>query len=172
MLVLAVLLYTFPLTTVGVCVDPVGVGQVYAGGVDGNVHVKGVMMVRVLSGTKSALDRHHLFPKRYLEKIGITETKDVNQIPNFALVEWPDNLDISDLAPSVYFPKYASYMSNEIRYWHGLPEGWEHMKYHDFLAVRRKAIARVIHDAFKQLSNVSSGPQLDEYTDPPLEESD
>jgi hypothetical protein len=28
-----------PLTTVGVCVDPVGVGQVYVGGVDGNVHV-------------------------------------------------------------------------------------------------------------------------------------
>jgi hypothetical protein len=61
-------------------------------------------------------------------------------------------------------------MSDEMRYWHGLPEGWEHVKYHDFLAVRRKAIARVIHDAFKQLSNVSSGPQLDEYTDPPLEE--
>jgi hypothetical protein len=29
-----------PLTTVGVCVDPVGVGQVYVSGVDGNVHVK------------------------------------------------------------------------------------------------------------------------------------
>ena len=28
-----------PLTTVGVCVDPVGVGQVYVGGVDGNVHI-------------------------------------------------------------------------------------------------------------------------------------
>ena len=69
-----------------------------------------------------------------LEKIGITETKDVNQIANFALVEWPDNLDISDLAPSEYFPKYASYMSDEMRYWHGLPEGWEHMKYQDFLA--------------------------------------
>jgi hypothetical protein len=28
-----------PLTTVGVCVDPVGVRQVYVGGVDVNVHV-------------------------------------------------------------------------------------------------------------------------------------
>ena len=28
-----------PLTTVGVCVDPVGVGQVCVGGVDGNLHV-------------------------------------------------------------------------------------------------------------------------------------
>jgi hypothetical protein len=31
-----------PLTTVGVCVDPVWVGQVYVGGVDENVHVKPV----------------------------------------------------------------------------------------------------------------------------------
>ena len=35
-----------PLTTVGVCVDPPGIGQVYVGGVDGNVHVAldGVMV--------------------------------------------------------------------------------------------------------------------------------
>jgi len=31
-----------PFTIVGVCVDPSGVGQVYAVGVDGNVHVKKV----------------------------------------------------------------------------------------------------------------------------------
>jgi hypothetical protein len=29
-----------PLTTVRVCIDSVGVGQVYVGGVDGNVHLK------------------------------------------------------------------------------------------------------------------------------------
>ena len=29
-----------PLTIVGVCVDPVMVGQVYAGGVDRNVHLR------------------------------------------------------------------------------------------------------------------------------------
>src|SRR5207248_1909687 len=39
-----------PLTTVGVCVDPDGGGQVYVGGVDGNVHVKpvSILPVRVL----------------------------------------------------------------------------------------------------------------------------
>jgi hypothetical protein len=41
-----------PLTTVGVCVDPVGVGQVSVGGVDGNVHVKSPasLLARVLPG--------------------------------------------------------------------------------------------------------------------------
>jgi hypothetical protein len=34
-----IIVHYLPLTTVGVCVDPVGVGQVYAGGVDGNIHV-------------------------------------------------------------------------------------------------------------------------------------
>ena len=33
-----------PLTTVGVCVDPIGVGQIYACGVYGNVHVKPVSL--------------------------------------------------------------------------------------------------------------------------------
>jgi hypothetical protein len=123
-----------------------------------------------LRSTKSAIERHHLFPKKYLEKIGITETKDVNQIANFALVEWPDNIDISNLSPTEYFPKYASHMSDEMRYWYGLPHGWEHMKYSDFLAIRRKSIARVIHDGFNQLSNISASPQLEEYVDLTLEE--
>jgi hypothetical protein len=41
-----------PLTTVGVCVDPVGVGQVYVGGVDENVHVKPALVLpaRILPG--------------------------------------------------------------------------------------------------------------------------
>jgi len=36
---------------------------------------------------KSALERHHLFPKGYLKKLAITEIRDTNQIANFALVE-------------------------------------------------------------------------------------
>ena len=48
-----------------------------------------------LKSTRSAIERHHLFPKKYLDRIGITDIKDVNQIGNFALLEWPDNTDIS-----------------------------------------------------------------------------
>ena len=52
-----------------------------------------------LKSTRSAIERHHLFPKKYLDRIGITDIKDVNQIGNFALLEWPDNTDISAQAP-------------------------------------------------------------------------
>ncbi len=35
---------------------------------------------------KAALERHHLYPKAYLRRMGITETRDVNQVANLALV--------------------------------------------------------------------------------------
>jgi len=100
---------------------------------------------------RAALERHHLFPRGYLAKIGIADTRDVNQIANFALLEWPDNNDIGDQAPAKYYPRYAGRLSKEARYWHALPDRWEQMPYQDFLAARRKGMARVIRDGFAQL---------------------
>lgn len=109
-----------------------------------------------LHARKSAIERHHLFPKNYLKKLGITEIRDTNQIANYALVEWSDNIDISDLSPTEYFPQYMARLSDdkikkEMRYWHALPDDWAEMDYNDFLSVRRKAIANVIRDGFKML---------------------
>jgi hypothetical protein len=108
-----------------------------------------------IHGNKAALERHHLFPKAYLKKIGITERLEVNQIANYALVEWPDNNKISDTPPEVYFPKFAQKFTGEemerMRYWHALPLGWECMEYHEFLAARRKGIAKIIQDGFQRL---------------------
>ena len=41
---------------------------------------------------KTALERHHLYPKDYLNSLGVNDTKLVNQIANFAMIEWPENL--------------------------------------------------------------------------------
>ena len=40
-----------------------------------------------LHSNKSSIERHHLFPKAYLRKLGITEPRDTNQIANYALNE-------------------------------------------------------------------------------------
>lgn len=108
-----------------------------------------------LRAKKSAIERHHLFPKNYLKIQGITEIRDTNQIANYALVEWVDNIDISDMSPSEYLPKYAARFSNteleEMFYWHALPKYWEGMNYEDFLVARRKAMAQVIRDGFTKL---------------------
>lgn len=100
---------------------------------------------------KAPLEVHHLFPKNYLHKTGITETIKTNQIGNYALLEWPDNIDISDLSPAEYLPKYFPRLSKEMQYWHALPDGWENMKYEDFLVMRRKHIAKVTRDGYKKL---------------------
>jgi hypothetical protein len=105
-----------------------------------------------LRSNKSALERHHLFPKKYLEKLGITEQRETNQIANFALVEWSDNILISDTAPVEYLPKYLERLSEEEKkqmyYWHALPDGWEEMEYSEFLIQRRKKISNVIKEAY------------------------
>jgi hypothetical protein len=108
-----------------------------------------------MKARKSALERHHLFPKGYLAKLGIKELRDTNQIANYALVEWLDNIDISDRSPGEYYPRYAARFSPEelsqMCYWHALPTGWEHMEYRVFLEARRKHMAAVIRDGFKLL---------------------
>lgn len=108
-----------------------------------------------LRANKSALERHHLFPKAWLMRNGVTETRDFNQIANFALVEWSDNIAISDKEPKVYLPFYEERFDQEnlekMRYWHALPENWQEMEYREFLIERRKKIAQVVADGFRKL---------------------
>jgi hypothetical protein len=108
-----------------------------------------------LRSNKSALERHHLFPKAWLQRNGVTELRDTNQIANFALVEWSDNISISDKSPSEYLPEYLKRLSppekDKMYYWHSLPENWEQMSYDTFLVERRKRIALVVKDAFETI---------------------
>jgi hypothetical protein len=107
------------------------------------------------NANKSSLERHHLFPKHYLEKLGIDQEKLRNQVANYAYVEWNDNIDISDKSPQEYLPSYLHrYPSEEIErmyYWHALPKNWETLEYKEFLQNRRKLMANVIRDAFEKL---------------------
>ena len=109
-----------------------------------------------LRSKKSALERHHLFPKAWLHRNGVTEQRETNQIANFALVEWSDNISISDTAPADYLPEYLNRLSAEEKqkmyYWHALPENWEQMKFEDFLIERRKRISQVVKDAYANIS--------------------
>src|SRR3989344_141925 len=105
---------------------------------------------------RSALERHHLFPRKYLKRIGIDDFSTINQVANYALVEWGDNNDISDESPSDYLPEYLNRFRDEEErkqayYWHALPEGWEKMEYQKFLEERRKLMAVIIRDAFEKL---------------------
>lgn len=104
---------------------------------------------------RSAVERHHLFPKAYLTRIGIDRTVQRNQIANYAFVEWPDNAVIGDAPPREYFPPLFAELTprqqERARFWHALPEGWEQMEYQDFLQQRRVLIADVVRAAFTKL---------------------
>lgn len=110
-----------------------------------------------LRSKKSALERHHLFPKAWLQRNGITEQRDTNQIANYALLEWSDNISISDTHPSEYLPLYLERLTSaetkRMYYWHALPENWQEVSYNEFLKERRKLIATVIKDAYKRICN-------------------
>lgn len=106
---------------------------------------------------RRATDRHHLFPKNHLKQLStpITDRSEVNQVANFALLEYQDNIRISDTPPFEYFPLYASRHTSEqlknMLKLHALPEGWTKLTYAEFLSQRRKLMATVIKDGFETL---------------------
>jgi hypothetical protein len=119
---------------------------------------------------KKGIERHHLFPRAYLrEKLDIKETRRINQIANMALVEWSDNIAISDDAPADYWDaqvadkKLPAARLEHQMYHHALPVGWQNLEYDDFLAARRKLMAQVVKQAFEQLGEDAYQPQ---YRDP------
>lgn len=104
---------------------------------------------------RRAVERHHLFPKAYLASVGIKGMKRTNQIANFALLEWSDNMKVGAQSPASYLGGLVNerqLSDQEIRrqyYWHALPDGWESMEYEEFLEKRRELMAGVIRDAYE-----------------------
>ncbi len=109
------------------------------------------------NGTRTALEKHHLFPKAYLERIGIKDDRDRNQIANFAYIEWGDNMTVGDDAPSEYFKEIfdrkidKNEQENAMKY-NALPEKWYDMGYKDFLTERRKLMSNVIKEGYEKLN--------------------
>ena len=125
-----------------------------------------------MKGTKSPVERHHLFPKAYLSSIGITGATRTNQMANFAFVEWGDNNAISDTKPSEYFPEFFDRLSpaeqEQAMFWHALPQGWHNMDYFDFLRTRRQLMAEVVEAGFQHLrEGLTLEPGDQPHTGPP-----
>ncbi len=105
-------------------------------------------------GNRKSLEKHHLFPKAFLKAQGYTDAK-INQMANYAFIDWKDNMDILDDAPSIYYPIVCEGRSEEeilrMEEENALPHGWEQMPYEDFLVERRKLMSAKIKCAFEIL---------------------
>ncbi len=81
--------------------------------------------------------------------------RDTNQVANYTLLEWDDNMSIGDLPPaeyvSIYSNRFDTWQLDRMMDLHALPAGWETMRYPEFLAKRRRLMAGVIRRGFEML---------------------
>ncbi|QDP94876.1 DUF262 domain-containing protein [Microlunatus elymi] len=117
--------------------------------------------------TVKGIEKHHLFPKAYLrDQLGLRSVRKINQVANFALVEWSDNIAISDDPPNKYWPaEVAAKNLDENRrwrqeQWHALPVDWTMLGYEEFVNQRRNLIAAVTYEGFKRLTDANYEPDL------------
>lgn len=107
-----------------------------------------------INGSRKAVELHHLFPKKYLKDNGF-KNKEINQVANYAFIEWSDNMEISDEPPSTYFIKEVKGMTEQeiinMLEPHALPYKWVQLDYYDFLEKRRILMAKIIRDGFDKL---------------------
>lgn len=114
-------------------------------------------------------DIHHIFPKKYLQKNGVNNRKDYNQIANYAYAQSEINVKIKDDAPCDYMANMEKQISGEGSYYGGIdteddlkrneaenciPDGFEKMDIFDyqvFLDARRARMAAYIHEYYKML---------------------
>ena len=107
------------------------------------------------SGYKNSVDKHHIFPKHYLEKIGYSNDRDRNQIANFTYLDYATNIDISDDPPIEYVGRYREKLGEEgyklACAQNALPENFEQLSYPEFLNKRRLLMAQIVKKAYNEL---------------------
>lgn len=127
-----------------------------------SLHTVRELMDPSVKGTRSSLERHHLFPVAYLKTQGIEDQRDYNQIANFAIMEWGDNGAISDSAPPDYVPameaRFDPAVLSEMYRAHALPYGWQNLSFNEFLRQRRSLMAATIKRAYDVLAGNSTIP--------------
>ena len=107
------------------------------------------------NGNKNSVDKHHIFPKNYLEKIGFDSDRDRNQIANFTYLDYQTNIDISDTPPMEYVKRFRTKLGEESYKLsceqNALPENFENMPYQEFLNKRRLLMAQIVKKAYMKL---------------------
>ena len=91
-----------------------------------------------------------------LSAIGFSNDRDRNQIANYAYIEWKDTIEISDTAPSEYWPQITEGISSvtlqEMCDTNAIPEGWTDMTYPQFLEQRRRLMAGIVRRGYEKLT--------------------
>ena len=126
-------------------------------------------MFKVSDLIKMQGEVHHIFPKKYLAKHGITDKSKYNQIANYTYLDSQVNKAISDDAPCEYFTRAleaakrgeAEYgnISSEEELLNNMAQNcipaniteMDYSHYDEFLATRRRLMAQKIRDYYYSL---------------------
>lgn len=113
--------------------------------------IKVSTLLNPATSANRSIEKHHLFPKEYLNRIGISDDRRRNQVANLTLVWWSVNMDILDKSPSSYIEQVSFKPSSEDLELHALPDEWVNLEYDEFLDKRRFQMANVIREAYEMI---------------------
>lgn len=114
-------------------------------------------------------DIHHIFPKKYLQRNGIDNRKDYNQIANYVYTQSEINIKIKDDAPCDYMARMKSQVSGDGSFYGGISTmedletnlaencvpiefmGMDVFDFQVFLDMRRTLMAKYIREYYEGL---------------------
>ena len=104
-------------------------------------------------GLMGDLERHHIFPNAFLRDNGYPNRYQRNALANFTWLTKPCNIAIGATPPEEYFPLYeAKHEGVLAAHWIPLDERlWKVENYSEFLAERRKLLAKAANDFLDKL---------------------
>lgn len=105
---------------------------------------------KVTSIIKNVGDKHHVFPKKYLENNGFKQTE-YNQIANYVMINKETNIIIGKKAPIDYLSEFDDNQKNFEE--NALPVNLETMEandYSEFLEQRRKLMSKKIREYYER----------------------
>ena len=110
-----------------------------------------------LTFKKELLDKHHIFPKNYLDTYSwITDIKVTNQVANIVYLGYNDNIKISDKSPGEYYNEMVDkYGKAKVDKWlidNDIPLKFYELTYDEFLVERRKLMVNSIRKYFESIS--------------------
>lgn len=115
-------------------------------------------------------DIHHIFPKKYLQRNGIDNRKDYNQIANYVYTQAEINIKIKDDAPCDYMARMKQQVSGEGSFYGGISSmedleanltencvpiefmGMDVFDFQVFLDMRRTLMAKYIREYYENLA--------------------
>jgi hypothetical protein len=121
-----------------------------------SIHTKALILllarnnpISMISGTVVSLDKvlksvnknefHHIFPRKYLEKLGYHDEK-INVLSNFCFLSKGDNIKILAKSPSEYVDLISDKRKDEILKKSFIPTNFNELSYDDFIISRTELL--------------------------------